>query len=518
MKVLKNILKVISKPALERAFTLILGTLLSFSAWGQQADKLELIKADALEGVESKGERKIKLIGDVVFKQGAMYLYCDSAYQFPTTNRVEAYGKVRMVQADTLSLTCKSLAYDGNTKNAVATGNVVLKDNTMYLETDRLNYNRDLGFASYNTGGLIKDKENVLTSKEGGYYTGSKTFQFHKNVKLVNDSKKYKIDADTMEYNTASKVVTFHGPALLTSKEGVIEAHESGSYNSVSGIMYVKGRSKIKNGKQIIEADKIDYDERKEIGFAIGNMKLSSPEDSIFILADRLIYNRSSGVSKVLGAPVFKGYQGKDTLYITADTMVNVRREKKKLVVEEYLQLYKRVKVFRAGMQAICDSLVFQGKDSMLTMYGNPVLWNGKTQLSSDTIKLHFKNGEIDKMYMNVNAFIIMQDTIGNFNQVAGRRMEASFRNNKLASILVDGNSESIFFVLEGDSVLTGMNRSICSRILIAMENDQIKRISFLKKPEAKFTPVKEFSGPDKRLKGFLWRKLERPEREDIPR
>ena len=519
VKLLKNILKNIFSPVYMHVLVVLCSCMLATLSWGQKAEKVELVKADALEGVEAPGDRRIKLIGGVVFKQGPMYLYCDSAYQFPITNRVEAYGNVRMVQADTLSLTCKSLTYDGNTKNTVAAGNVKLKDNTMYLETQQLNYNRALGFASYSSGGLIKDKENVLTSKEGAYYTGSKTFRFKKDVKLVNDAKQYKIDADTMEYNTGSKVATFHGPALLTSKDGVVEAHEAGSYDTVRGIMYVKGRSRINNGKQVIEANDIDYDEKKQIGIAQGNMKLSSPTDSIFIEADRLIYNRFSGVSKVLGTPVFKGFQGKDTLFITADTMIHIRKmNKKEVVTEEYLQLYKHVKVFREGMQGRCDSLVFHAKDSMITMYGNPVLWNAKSQLTADTIKLHLSNGKIDKMFMNVNAFVIMQDTIGNYNQVAGRRMEATFKNNKLASIYVDGNSESVFFVLEGDSVTVGMNRSICSRILIAMANDQINRVSFLKKPEAKFSPSQEIAEPEKRLKGFLWRKTERPERDDIPR
>ncbi len=518
MKVLKNILKIIFNPLLTKGFATFAWSVLALSCWAQQTDKVELIKADALEGVEAPGDRKVKLIGGVVFKQGPMYLYCDSAYQFPSTNKVETYGKVRMVQADTLTLTCKSLTYDGNTKNAVASGHVVLKDNTMYLETEQLHYNRESGLAYYTTGGLIKDRENILTSQQGAYYTGSKTFQFKKDVKLMNDAKQYKINADTMEYNTASKVATFHGPAVLTSKDGVVEAHETGSYNTISGIMYVKGRSRIKNGQQIIEADKIDYDEQKQIGLAIGNMRLSSPSDSTFIEGDRLIYNRYSGVSKVLGTPVFKGFQGKDTLFITADTMVHIRKEEKTVVKEEFLHLYKNVKIFRAGMQGKCDSLVYVGKDSMITMYGNPVLWNAKSQLTADTIKLHIRNGQIDKMFMNVDAFIVMEDTIGNFNQVAGRRMEASFRNNKLSSVFVDGNSESIFFVLEGDSVMTGMNRSICSHILIAMANDQIQRVSFLKKPEAKFSPSQQILEPDKRLKGFWLRKSERPEREDIPR
>ncbi|MDB5273191.1 MAG: hypothetical protein JWO58_1558 [Chitinophagaceae bacterium] len=494
--------------------------LLHTASYAQQTEKVELIKAGSLEGIENKTERKIKLIGDVVFKQGTMFLYCDSALQFPATNKVETYGHVRMVQGDTLSLTCKTLTYDGNTKQAVAIGNVVLKDNTMYLETDRLNYDRNTAIAYYTDGGLIKDKENVLTSKQGAYHTDLKTVQFKKNVKLVNEVKQYKIDADTLEYNTSSKVATFRGPALLTSKDGTVQGHETGSYNTVSGVMYIKGRSKINNGKQVVEADKIDYDEVKQIGIAVGAARLSSPSDSIQIEGDRLIYNRASGVSKVLGTPVFKGFQGKDTLFITSDTMVHIRKEDKKRtkVLEEYLKLYRHVRIFKNGMQGSCDSLIYNGNDSLVTMFGHPVLWNGKSQLTADTIKLYIKNGQMHKMYMNVNAFIIMEDTIGNFNQVKGRRMEATFKDNKLKTVFVNGNSESIFFVLEGDSLVTGMNKSICSRIVMAMEKDTIRRVSFLTKPEAKFIPPNDLLEPDKRLKGFLWRKEEKPEREDIPR
>lgn len=520
MKVLKNILKPIFLSYGPRLRSLLVIAWLPLLAHAQQAEKVELIKAGSLEGIETKAERKVKLIGDVVFKQGSMFLYCDSALQFPATNKVEAYGHVRMVQGDTLSLTCKTLTYDGNTKQAVASGNVILKDNTMYLETDRLNYDRNTKIAYYTNGGLIKDKENVLTSKQGSYHTDLKTVQFKKNVKLVNDVKQYKIDADTLEYNTFSKVATFRGPALLTSKDGVVEGHETGSYNTVSGVMYVKGRSKINNGKQVVEADKIDYDEVKQIGVAVGRAKLSSPSDSVQIEGDKLIYNRATGVSKVLGKPVFKGIQGKDTLFITSDTMVHIRKEDKKRtkVEEEYLKLYYNVKIFKAGMQGRCDSLIYNGNDSLITMFGNPVLWNGKSQLTADTIKLFIKNGQMHKMFMNVNAFIVMEDTIGNFNQVKGRKMEASFKNNKLKSVFVDGNSESVFFVLEGDSITTGMNRSICSRIVMAMEEDTIRRVSFLAKPEAKFIPPHQLLEPDKRLKGFLWRKEEKPDREDIPR
>jgi lipopolysaccharide assembly outer membrane protein LptD (OstA) len=493
---------------------------MSMGVMAQKNEKVELIRAGALEGVNTDGDKKIKLIGDVAFKQGSMFLYCDSAYQFPKTNKVEAMGNVRMVQGDTLTLTCKKLLYDGNTKQATALGNVLLRDNTMSLESAQLNYSRTNNIAYYTTPSKIKDKDNVLTSTYGQYHTNTKTFQFKKNVHLVNTVKQYTIDADTLEYNTSTKIATFLGPAKLTSKDGDVEAHESGSYDTAKGVMYVKGKSKVKYGKFEIEAQKIDFNEVSEIGLAYGNAQLKSPSDSVVIMADKLLYNKNSGVAKAIGKPVFKGWKNNDTLFITSDTMISVRRldKDKKTTIEEYIKIYNHVKIVRKGMQGICDSMVYNGLDSMITMYGNPTLWNGKTQLTADTIKLKLKDGQLYKMYMNVKAFIVMEDTVGNFNQVAGRRMEATFKNNALSSVFVDGNSESLFYVLEGDSLVTGINKSICSRIKIGIKDNKVNGVTFLKKPEARFIPPHEVQEPEKRLKGFKWLKALKPERQDIPR
>ncbi|MBC7450914.1 MAG: hypothetical protein H7259_05450, partial [Cytophagales bacterium] len=134
-------------------------------------EKVELIQAGSLQGSEGS-EAYVKLKDHVVFKQGDMFLYCDSAFQYANTNYIEAFGRVRLIQGDTLSLVCNKLEYNGNTKQAKAIGNVILIDKQTILKTNELNYDRQNKIISYFSGANITDKDNILKSKIGVYNTG----------------------------------------------------------------------------------------------------------------------------------------------------------------------------------------------------------------------------------------------------------------------------------------------------------------------------------------------------------
>ena len=58
------------------------------------------------------------LKGDVIFRHEDALMYCDSAYFYEGTNSLDAFGRVRFVQGDTLKGFCDKLFYDGNVKLA----------------------------------------------------------------------------------------------------------------------------------------------------------------------------------------------------------------------------------------------------------------------------------------------------------------------------------------------------------------------------------------------------------------
>src|SRR5690606_40673809 len=79
---------------------------------------------------------------------------------FPT-RRSSDLGNVNMIQGDTLFLNSKYAEYDGNTKIALAKGDVVMRDSQMTLTTEQIHFDRSSQQAYYNTGGKIINTDNT---------------------------------------------------------------------------------------------------------------------------------------------------------------------------------------------------------------------------------------------------------------------------------------------------------------------------------------------------------------------
>jgi hypothetical protein len=118
---------------------------------------------------------------------------------------------------------------------------------------------------------------------------------------------------------------------------------------------------------------------------------------------------------------------------------------------------------------------------------------------------------------MVTNSFIISKDTLANFNQIKGRNMTAQFKNQQLNRVLIEGNGESLYFALdEKTNSLTGLNKTICSNMVIRFKNKRVDNISFYVKPEANFIPPHELQMDQKKLEGFVWKEMQRPVKQDI--
>jgi hypothetical protein len=165
-------------------------------------------------------------------------------------------------------------------------------------------------------------------------------------------------------------------------------------------------------------------------------------------------------------------------------------------------------------MQGVADSLEYRQADSTIYFYRKPVLWTEGNQMTADSIRMLIKGKTIDKIFMNVNSFVISRDSLFNYNQIKGRKMTAEFSQSKISRVIVEGNGESIYFALnEEDGAAMGMNKIICSNITIRFKDGKVNNFSFYVQPEASFIPPHELKKEDMRLKGFLWKKRTNRER-----
>lgn len=493
--------------------------LLSFTFFSAKAQtpagnpsKVEIMKADSLIGQNQPFMQMKKLIGNVGLRQGTTLLYCNLAILNETTNILEAYGKVKIIQADTVTITGDTAYYFGNERKAIINGHVKLDDRTIVLSTNKLDYDLNNSIAYYNTGGKIIDKKSTLTSKEGYYNTVTKLFDFKKDVHVLD--KEGSLTADSLRYSTLSKEAFFIAPTLVVNKKDTTYANPGSQYNTVTKISNLKGRSTVKTEDYTMTADTMIYDPPTEIGIAIGNIHFISKKDKAILTGDRGRYSKKTGVTRVFGHALLKNVLENDTLFLTADTLVSIDNKETKT---KKLYAYKRVLIYKSDFSGKCDSLSYNVSDSTIYFYQKPVLWNLKNQSEADSINILLKNNKISVMNMKGKSFVIATDTLTNYNQIKGRKMVVRFTNDsKIERVNVEGNGESIYYAVDEKNTLTGMNRVQCGKMNMNFAKNKISRISFLAKPDGKFIPPKELREEDKELDGFRWRVTEMPTKESI--
>lgn len=119
--------------------------------------------------------------------------------------------------------------------------------------------------------------------------------------------------------------------------------------------------------------------------------------------------------------------------------------------VYRLVKAYRNVKMFRKDAQMVCDSLVSSSLDSIVHMYISPVLWNGSNQLASQTMDLHTRNQKLVRAEFNGDPIMVAVIDSTYFNQVAGKKMIAYFRDNEIYQNDVDGNVQTIYFQREDE-------------------------------------------------------------------
>lgn len=481
---------------------------------------VELLHANELRGGDFNGVKIRKLLGAVSFKQQDVFLYCDSAYQYLERNEIEGFSNVRIVQNDTLTITGDHGFYDGNKRTARMTGQVVtMRDPRMTLTTTALDYDLIRKTASYTVGGHIVDPKNTLDSQQGFYDTNSKVFVFKRDVHLVSlDEKGQPTDLrnDTLTFNTVSKIAYFDGPTRIKSTQGDLYA-EKGTYNTVTRVSNFARNAKIDTPGYLLGGDVLVYDQVKLYGVATGHVSLISKKDNVVLRGDQGRYWRALGRTKLFGTrPVVRNISGKDTLYMAADTLLSVETRPGRATQRPILYAWPKVQIFRGRMQGRCDSLTYDRQDSVIYLNRDPVVWQAHNQLTADSMNLRFKRGQLDQAHLFSSAFAIQEDTVQDYNQVKGRNMVAYFRRSQMARIDVLGNAESLYFTLDGDTAMSGMNKSLSATMTLRFVDNKIKQLTWVTNPEASYTPIHELKEADKQLKAFRWRPTERPTRKIV--
>ncbi|MAC95989.1 MAG: organic solvent tolerance protein OstA [Flavobacteriales bacterium] len=497
--------------------TFVVFSLLAFAfySFGQKKNQIEIVGGDILDFVEKDGRKANKIVGNVIFKHQNTLMYSDSAFLFSKTNSLEAYGNVRINQADTSNLYGDQLFYNGNTKVARVIGKAVrLVNDDFTLTTTEMIMNRETDESRYVVGGKIESKtdSNVLVSQKGYYHAASKTFTFKDDVVLTNPD--FIMKSDTLKYNSGSKLVTFLGPTTIENDSNFIYC-ENGWYDTEKDLSkYYENSYLISDGRQL-EGDTLFYDRKIGFGKAINHVQITDTAENIVINGDIAFFYEHKDSAIVYGKPVLTQVFDEDSLFMRADTFKVFGSSEN----QRTLFAYYNVKIFKSDLQGKCDSIAYSMTDSTIKMYKDPVLWSEQNQLTADFIEIRTANSKIHSIFMDANAFIISEVDSIRFNQIKGKEMTGYFKNSVLNKIEVRGNGQTTYFGQDEEDKYIGVNVAESSDIDIMLKDQAIHSITFIKKPVATMHPIGSLNPKtDLRYEGFKWLIDIRPDRDEVVR
>jgi len=336
--------------------------------------------------------------------------------------------------SDTSStLTSKKGTFFVNQDKAIFTDSVVLVTPTQRIETEKLTYNTNDKWAFFEGETTIYEENRVIKTTKGKYNTESGEAVLESASEILQDGQIIK--AENSYFNGETGEAVLEGDPEIDDEEKFAKADkfiisEDGGLGKAEGNVYLK--DKINNAE--IFADLVEEIE-PDLFFAKGNVDATSWKDSINLkaqsakinqveetlyatddviftilnqgtqlLTDTLDVNQNTGKSIATGRPFLSSIDQGDSLYLISKRMEAVRNIFEQDTVYDFIA-DKNVMLFKSNLQAIADSAYVNQRDSLITLFNNPVLWNDSTQMSADTIRIFLTGQEIDRVEFRKNCF-----------------------------------------------------------------------------------------------------------------
>jgi lipopolysaccharide assembly outer membrane protein LptD (OstA) len=450
------------------------------------------------------------LTGNVRVNHDGIIMTCNKAYYFQKENYIKAFGNVQLVQGDTLFLNSKYAEYNGDMKIAFATGDAKMRSPESTLVTDTINFDRNTQEVFYKTKGTITNRDNTLISKSGKYYVAEKKFQFLTAVTITNP--KYVMKSNHLDYYSNSGHSYLFGPSTITSKANFIYT-EKGFYDTKKNVSHFLRKSYIKYDDRLIEGDSLYYDRNREFASATRNVKITDSINRGIVKGHYAELYKNQDSMYVTKRAVAVNFVDNDSVYIHGKKMMVTGKEGNRII-----RAFNNVRFYKTDMSGKCDSIHSNSKISLTKLIGNPILWNGESQITGDVMHLIGNNTtkKLDSLKVLNNTFIVSKDTLGTgFNQIKGQNLYGKFLEGKLHDVDIIKNTEVIYYMRNETNDLIGINKNVSSKINILFDKNDIETITFFKQIDGEIYPEAELPENARKLRGLFWRGDERIKSKD---
>ena len=541
----------------------------SFDAFGNvhmnQGDTLTLV-SDVLfyDGTDQLARARY----NVILTHNKMRLYCDSLDYDRLYELGYFFNGGRMVDGDN-TLESEWGQYSPPTREAVFNYNVDLKSPKTTLISDTLHYNTGSGFARIVGPSNIDNGDNHIYSENGTYDTrGERAYLLDRSIV---SNKGVSIEGDSLYYQSDSTLSKAYGRVIYIDRDnrnelrgnyvlysdslGYAEASDSAVCIDYSqrDTFYVHADT-FKLFTYFLEPDTIPADSLPSASsLRASSLRASSASlpsaslsadsaslpiaslpadsaslpiasvsaDSSSLPADSLAMGRVVGgfpadTASVIPAPLAAHATSahppsarsaaKDTLTASPAPADSVWRE---------IRAYYHVRAYRRDIQAVCDSLVFISKDSCMTMYKDPILWQNGQQLLGEEIKAWVNDSTVDSTHVIRQALSVERIDSMCYNQVTGALMRSFFVKGQMDRTIVEGNVLVNYFPYDSDSLMIGLLHAEGTLLQLFMAKNKLDQIKFIGQVDGCLHPLALVQPSVRYLDNFQWFDYVRPLNKD---
>lgn len=466
----------------------------------------------------------------VHFVHKGVNLYCDKAIYYQDQDYIEAFsnplGNVVMKQGDSINMIADYVEYSGKTQLAFAKGDVVLTEPKSVLTTDKLYFDRTRQLAYYNTKGkVVRDSSGTITSQIGRYYINAKKYQFTKDVVLVNPD--YTLNTERLDFFPDNGYAYLFGPSTIVGETSKVYC-ERGFYDTKNDTGYFQRNAKIDYENRSVEGDSLFFDRNRSFASATNNITVTDTINNSIVKGHYAEVWREKDSMFITKRALAITVQERDSVYLHADTlMVTGKEDNRKTRAFYNARLYKSDLAGKAdsihvnhktGLTQLINLQRFSSTDAF-ALARKPVLWNLGNQMTGDTIHLisNVETEKLDSLKVFNNAFLVSKDTLSEdgFNQVKGQRLIGLFKDNELYNVDIIKNAETIRYMRNDKNELIGIQKSKSGSINIKIIDKAIDEVRFINQIDGNIFPESQFPKSGRRLRGFDWRGEERPQTVD---
>jgi hypothetical protein len=347
---------------------------------------------------------------------------------------------------------------------------------------------------------------------------------------VIIDNPEYEVNSDQLDYYTELNQAYLFGNSSIIGDTYTIKC-ERGFYDLDREKGVFKKNATLYYDNKIIKGDSLYFESEKNYAAATKNVSIVDSLNSSIITGHygEIFKDKDSAIitRRALAINIIDN----DSLFIHADTLVATGPEERRI-----LRAYYDVRILKSDLRGVSDSLyldesigltkllnkplskqqeqIFTEADRNLN---NPVLWFDKSQMSGNQILLisNTETNKLDSLKILNNVFIIEKDTlsIDGYNQIKGGILDGNFKEGKLDHILITKNTEMVYYLYNDEDLkLIGIDKTTCSALKMNFDDGEISDITFLVAPNGDVYPEDDLPINERTLKGFTWRKNERPE------